>query len=84
MIVQPEGGYTTADSWTGISSGLNPQYSPSVYNNKTQPFMQQSMIPRDSWVFNQQEIHVHRKNTQGKFFGRNGQSTDVSNESVAQ
>ena len=49
VIIQPDGGYTTTEGWTGISSRTYPPIqSPSVYNNKSQVFMQQSTIPGDS------------------------------------
>ena len=35
--------------------------SPSVHNNKPQVLMQQSMIPTDSWEFQQCKIHTHRE-----------------------
>ena len=44
--------------------GLKPPIqSPSVYDNETQAFTQQSMIPRVSWVFCQWEFHLLLKNT---------------------
>ena len=47
-----------------LAVGLNPQIkSPSVYDNKTQPFMQQSTIPRDSWECQEEEFHEHGKNS---------------------
>ena len=85
MIIQLDGGYTTTEGWTGISGRTYaPIHSPSVYDNKTQAFMQQSTIPGNLWVFHQWEIHFYGKAAYRKFFDGNGQATDVTNESVAQ
>ena len=64
MIIHLDGGYTTAEGWAGISDRTYPPIqSPSVYNNKTQAFMQQSTIPRNSWVFPKQDFDFHGENS---------------------
>ena len=46
--------------------------------------MQQSMIPRNSQGFHQQEFRLHSKKEYVKFLNWNGQGTDVMNELVTQ
>ena len=51
----------------GLLVGLNPNTVTQGYNNKTQVFMQQSMIAVNSQVFCQQEFHLHGKNRVQEF-----------------
>ena len=54
-----------------------------MYDNKTQAFMQQSTIPRNSQGFANGKFTKTGK-THRKFLNRNGQGTDVLNELIAQ
>ena len=85
MIIQPDGGYTTAESWTGLVVGLNPQYiHPACMATKLKHSCNNQQFPGGYRFFMSRIFTNMGKTAYRKFLDGNGKGTDVSNESVAQ
>ena len=83
-MIQPDGGYTTVEGWTGISGWNLPQDSrPECMTKKLKHSHNNQQFPGIHGCFVNRKFAYMGKTVYMKFLNMNGQYADIMNKSVA-